>query len=151
MRKRPIITLHGFRPGARGAGLVLGELQTEVMEALWREPGLTVNEVEGRLRKKREIAHTTVLTTLDRMHASGYLLREKQGKPFVYSPRYTREEFERGMAQEVLGALLGQFIEPAISAFVDLVGDDAEALDRLEEVIREKRRENGGAGKPKGK
>ena len=144
MRDNPKITLRGFRPGSRGAGLVLGELQTAVMEILWREPGLTVNEVEERLRKKREIAHTTVLTTLDRMHASGYLLREKQGKAFVYSPRYTREEFERGMAQEVLSALLGQVTEPAISAFVDLVGEDAQALDRLEKVIREKRREKGG-------
>src|ERR671914_2621012 len=146
MRNSPKITLRGFRPGARGAALVLGELQTEVMGVLWREPGLTVNEVEERLRRRREIAHTTVLTTLDRMHASGYLRREKQGKAFVYSPRYTREEFERGMAQEVLSALLGQVTEPAISAFVDLVGDDAEALDRLEEVIREKRREKAGAG-----
>ena len=77
------------------------------MEILWREPELTVNGVEERLRRKREIAHTTVLTTLDRMYASGYLLREKQGKAYVYSPRYTREEFKRGMAQEVLGALLG--------------------------------------------
>ncbi|HEX8352853.1 MAG TPA: BlaI/MecI/CopY family transcriptional regulator [Pyrinomonadaceae bacterium] len=152
MRNNLKITMRGFKPGARGAALVLGELQTEVMEALWREPGLTVNEVEERLRKKREIAHTTVLTTLDRMHAGGYLLREKKGKAFVYSPRYTREEFERGVAQEVIGALLGQLTEPAISAFVDLVGNDAEALDRLEEVIREKRREKGGAaGKPKGK
>ena len=143
MRDNPKITLRGFRPGSRGAGLVLGELQTAVMEILWREPGLTVNEVEERLRRKRALAHTTVLTTLDRMHASGYLLREKQGKAFVYSPRYTREEFERGMAQEVLSALLGQVTEPAISAFVDLVGEDAEALDRLEKVIREKRREKG--------
>ena len=143
MRDKPKITMRGFRPGSRGAGLVLGELQTAVMEVLWREPGLTVNEVEERLRKRREIAHTTVLTTLDRMHASGYLLREKQGKAFVYSPRYTREEFERGMAQEVLSALLRQVTEPAISAFVDLVGEDDGALDRLEEVIREKRREKG--------
>src|SRR5215213_2747967 len=60
MRKSPKITLRGFRPGARGAGMVLGELQTEVMEALWREPGLNVNEVEERLRRKREIAHTLV-------------------------------------------------------------------------------------------
>lgn len=149
MRNSPKITLRGFRPGARGAALVLGQLQTEVMEVLWREPGLTVNEVEERLRRKREIAHTTVLTTLDRMHASGYLLREKQGKAFVYSPRYTRGEFERGMAQEVLSALLGQVTEPAISAFVDLVGEDADALDRLEAVIREKRREKAVAGRSK--
>jgi predicted transcriptional regulator len=136
----PKITLRGFKPGARGAGHVLGELETAVMELLWRTPGQTVNEVEERLRHRREIAHTTVLTTLDRMHAKGYLTREKQGKAFVYAPHYTREEFERGVAEEVLGALLGQFNEPALSAFVDLVGEDSEALDHLEEMIREKRR-----------
>jgi predicted transcriptional regulator len=136
----PKITLRGFKPGARGAGHVLGELEAAVMELLWRTPGQTVNEVEERLRHRREIAHTTVLTTLDRMHAKGYLTREKQGKAFVYAPHYTREEFERGVAEEVLGALLGQFNEPALSAFVDLVGEDSEALDHLEEMIREKRR-----------
>jgi predicted transcriptional regulator len=145
--RNPKITLRGFKPGARGAGHVLGELQTAVMELLWREPGLTVNEVEERLQRRREIAHTTVLTTLDRMHSHGYLTREKQGKAFVYAPRYTREEFERGLAQEVLGALLGQFTEPALSAFVELIGDDKERLDQLEAMIREKRREKGQKGK----
>ena len=141
MRNSPKITLRGFKPGARGAGHVLGELQTSVMELLWRAPqGLTVNEVEEMLQRRREIAHTTVLTTLDRMHGKGYLTREKQGKAFVYAPRYTRDEFERQMAQEVLGALLGQFTEPALSAFVDLVGEDAAALDHLEDMIREKKR-----------
>ena len=61
----------------------------------------------------------------------------------MYAPRYTREEFERGLAQEVLGALLGGFTEPALSAFVELVGDDTSVLDRLEMMIREKRREQG--------
>jgi predicted transcriptional regulator len=140
-RISPKITLRGFKPGARGAGHVLGELETAVMELLWREPGQTVNDVEERLRDKREIAHTTVLTTLDRMHRKGYLLREKQGKAYVYSPHYTREEFERGVAQEVIGALLGQFTEPALSAFVDLLGEDGTALDQLEAMIREKRLE----------
>jgi predicted transcriptional regulator len=140
MSIKPKITIRRFKTGARGAGHVLGELQTLVMEVLWREPGLTVNEVEERLQCKREIAHTTVLTILDRMHGKGYLRREKQGKAFVYEPSYTRQEFEQSVAQEVLGSLLGQFTEPALSAFVDLVGEDAETLDRLEAMIKEKRR-----------
>jgi predicted transcriptional regulator len=140
MRSNPKITIKGFRPGARGAGHVLGELQTVVMEILWQEPGLTVNEVEERLQRKREIAHTTVLTILDRMHSKGYLKREKQGKAFVYEPSYTRQEFEQRVAQEVLGSLLGQFTEPALSAFVEIVGEDSETLDRLEVMIKEKRR-----------
>jgi predicted transcriptional regulator len=138
---RPKIALRGFKPGARGAAHVLGELETIVMELLWREPELSVSQVEDQLRRRREIAHTTVLTTLDRMYRKGYLTREKRGKAFIYSPRYSREEFEHGLAQEVLSALLGQFTEPAISTFVDLVADDEGRLDHLEALIREKRRE----------
>lgn len=133
------IALRGFKPGARGPGHVLGELESAVMEILWLKPQQTVNGVEERLRQKREIAHTTVLTTLDRMYRKGYLTREKQVKAFIYSPRYTREEFERMLAQEVLTALIGQFTEPALSTFIDLIADDDGALDQLEAKIREKR------------
>lgn len=75
------------------------------------------------------------------MHRKGYLTREKQAKAFVYSPRYTRAEFEQRLTQEVLGALLGQFTESALSTFVDRIGDDAGTLDQLEAKIREKRRQ----------
>lgn len=141
MEHTPRIALRGFRPDASGAGHVLGELESSVIEVLWTEPGLSVVEVERRLRRTREIAHTTVLTTLDRMHRKGYLTREKRGKAFLYSPAYSRDEFEQHLAHEVLGALIGNFTEPALSAFVDLVADDAGALDHLEELIRAKRRE----------
>ena len=99
------IALRAFKPGAPGMGTVLGELETTVMELLWTEPGQTVTDVERRLLLARAIAHTTVLTTLDRLHRKGYLTRKKQGKAFFYTPRFSRDEFERGMAEEVLGAL----------------------------------------------
>ena len=143
-RIRPQITMRGFKPGARGAGHVLGELETAVMEILWRAPGQTVNDVEEHLRQRRGSAHTTVLTTLDRLHRKGYLLREKQGKAFVYAPRYTRQEFERTMAQEVLGALIGHSAETALSTFVDLISNDPGGLEQLEQKIREKRRQRAG-------
>src|SRR5688500_14290647 len=142
-RINPKIALRGFRPGARGANHVLGGLESVVMEILWAKPSQTVIEVEERLRQKREIAHTTVLTTLDRMYRKGYLTREKQSKAFVYSPRYTRNEFERTLAQEVLGALIGHSAETAFSTFVDLIGNDPSALDHLEAKIQEKRRQRG--------
>jgi predicted transcriptional regulator len=137
------IALRGFKPAGIGVRSVLGELETAVMEELWQRAEQTVSEVEQRLQRQRTIAHTTVLTTLDRLHRKGYLARERQGKAFVYAARFTREEFERAMAEEVLGGLLGQFSVPALSAFVDLIADDPGALDRLETMIRAKRRERG--------
>lgn len=138
--KIPKITLRGFKPTARGLKQVLGELEAEVMNLLWQHSNQTVVEVEERLRRKRQIAHTTVLTTLDRMHRKGLLAREKQGKAFVYAPSYTREQFEKGLAQEVLGALLGGLGEPVLSTFIDLVSEDDTKLDRLEALIKEKRK-----------
>ena len=138
--RTPKIIMRGFKPAARGAAHVLGELETAVMEVLWRASGQTVNEVEDQLRH-RGSAHTTILTTLDRLHKKGYLLREKQGKAFVYAPRYTREQFERMMAQEVLGALMGHSAETTVSTFLDLISEDPGALDKLEAKIREKRRQ----------
>ena len=142
----PKIALRGFRLSTGGKGHVLGELETAIMNLFWKERDLTVTDVEDKLRSRRQIAHTTVLTTLDRMYRKGYLVREKQGKAFVYSARYSRDEFERGMAQEVLGALLNHYTTPALSAFVDLVGENEDTLDQLEAMIREKRR-NGAQGK----
>lgn len=135
------ITLRGFNPKHQDSKQVLGELEAAVMEILWQEPNQTVIEVEEKLRKTREIAHTTVLTTLDRMHRKDYLLRTKQSKAFVYAPRYSKTEFEKGLAQEVLASLLGGLSESTISAFVDLVGQDNSKLDRLETLIKEKREE----------
>ena len=140
-RIHPKITVRGFRPGSRGTGHVLGELESAVMEVLWRAPGQTVNEVEEHLRERRGSAHTTILTTLDRLHRKDYLLRKKHGKAFVYTPRYSREEFERTMAQEVLGALIGHSAETALSTFVDLMSNDPGGLEQLEGKIREKRRQ----------
>ena len=145
-RSSPKIALRGFKPDGRGTGRVLGDLESSVIEILWAEPGSSVVDVEKRLRTARDIAHTTVLTTLDRMHRKGYLTREKHGKAFLYSPAYSREEFERRMAHEVLCALIGNSSAPALSAFVDLVAEDAEALDQLEELVREKKRAARNAG-----
>lgn len=135
------IALRGFKPEYQDSKQVLGELESAVMEILWQQPNQTVIEVEELLRKGREIAHTTVLTTLDRMYRKGYLLRTKESKAFVYAPRYSKTEFEKGLAQEVLASLLGGLSESTISAFVDLVSQDNSKLDRLETLIKEKREE----------
>jgi hypothetical protein len=42
------------------------------------------------------------------------LVRQKESKAFLYSARYSKEEFEKGMAHEILGALLDHYTAPAL-------------------------------------
>jgi predicted transcriptional regulator len=69
-----------------------------------------------------DIAYTTLMTTLDRLHRKGVLSRSADGRAFAYQPRVTRAE-------------------AAMSFLVEEVGDlDAQALDELERLVRERRR-----------
>ena len=96
-------------------------------------------DFEGRL------AYTTLMTTLDRLHKKGLLDRRKEGRAFFYSPRYSPDEFERGLARDVINALLGRGsdgVEPILACIIDTVSDrDRALLDELERLIQEKRRE----------
>ncbi|MEX2270594.1 MAG: BlaI/MecI/CopY family transcriptional regulator [Vicinamibacterales bacterium] len=102
----------------------LGPLESRVLEALWtRRCPCSVRDLQPAFPA---IAYTTLMTTLDRLHRKGVLVREKQGRAFVYVPRNSRAQFRSAM----------------LSFFLDTIGETDEALlDELERLIREKRKE----------
>jgi predicted transcriptional regulator len=135
--------VRGFRRPAEVAEQALGTLEREVMELLWsRTSESTVGDVRAELGG--DAAYTTLMTTLDRLYRKGLLTRRKDGRAFRYSPRLQRAEFERVLTSEMIGGLLtpGAAVGPILSSIVDAVSDrDRAALDDLERLVREKRRD----------
>lgn len=121
----------------------LGPLELELMQILWLRGQSNVREVVCRLG--RPLAYTTVMTTLDRLYKKGFLNRRMPDRAFVYSPRFSREEWERRRAESVVAGWLAgtrPSRELLFSSFLDAVGEhDAKLLDELEKKIRRKRRE----------
>ena len=120
------------------------------MEILWKRGASSVRDVSERL--ERPLAYTTVMTTLDRLYKKGLLDRRKQDRAFVYSPLYTRREWEQKRAGNFMAGFLAR-PHPArdllISCLVDAAEQhDAALLDELEEKIRQKRQELGRPAKP---
>jgi predicted transcriptional regulator len=72
------------------------------MEILWQtEVPLTVREVSNGL-SQRNLAHTTVMTVLDRLAKKGFARRERDGRAWRYRPAETRESY---VAELMLTAL----------------------------------------------
>lgn len=121
----------------------LGPLELELMQILWACGESNVRDVVCKL--DRPLAYTTVMTTLDRLYKKGFLDRQMPDRAFVYSPRFSQEEWERQRAESVVaGWLAGSrpSRELLFSSFLDAVGQhDVRLLDELEEKIRRKRRE----------
>lgn len=111
----------------------LGDLERAVMDVLWeRSEPLTVREV-GRALENRDLAHTTVMTVLDRLVKKGIVERKRHGRPWRYQPVASRERY----VSELMFDALDQTGDrgAALAAFVrSISGPEAEALRRaLEE------------------
>lgn len=121
----------------------LGPLEISVMEILWEQGASNVHAVVQKL--DRRLAYTTVMTTLDRLFKKKLLNRYKFRRSFVYSPKLSRQEWERKRAGEIVAGFLAgpaSSRELLLSCFLDVVGEhDAELLDELEKRVRTKRKE----------
>lgn len=112
-----------------------GDLEAVVMDVLWSatEP-LTVRHVHGEISKTRQIAYTTVMSTMDNLFRKGWLLRDKVGLAYQYRPTMSREEHTANLMRTVFES--GGDSELILNFFLDQIGDDEsgrlrEAFQRL--------------------
>jgi predicted transcriptional regulator len=114
------------------------------MDAVWSGGEMSVRDVQDGLEGR---AYTTLMTTMDRLHRKGLLVRRRQGKAFLYRARLTPDELRRGTARGLLAGLLAPGegdARPILSCLVDAVSErDRALLHHLSQLVRRKRRELG--------
>ena len=119
----------------------LGTLEERVMHIIWRGGPLSVREVNRRLGEDA-LAHTTVMTTLDRLYKKGLLSRTKDGVASIYSAALTRDEYQQRLVEATVSGLMTKDGDaaPVLAALVDAAAEiDEENLVRLEALIAERR------------
>lgn len=120
---------------------LLGPLETDVMEIAWRLNEATVRDVHAELANNREIAYTTVMTTMSRLAAKGLLLRDTSGLAHRYRPAMSRDEYARTAVTSVIDWLVDRFPTPALQYFVDVMddGSDPDTMHALRQRIDSRR------------
>jgi predicted transcriptional regulator len=112
------------------------------MEVLWQtESSLTVRQVSNGLTQ-RNLAHTTVMTVLDRLAKKGFARRERDGRAWRYRPAATREAYVAELmltALEQTGdrdAALARFAQSVSGAEAVVLLDALSRLDREQDWQR---------------
>jgi predicted transcriptional regulator len=97
----------------------LHELESEVMEQLWRSGEASVRSVMEALNQgtKKQRAYTTYMTIMARLHKKGILVRRREGKTDYYAPAYERDQYMALRAQSEVEGLVEQYGEVALSHF----------------------------------
>jgi predicted transcriptional regulator len=104
-----------------------GELEAAVLAVL-QEAGSALSPAEVRERVAGELAYTTVVTILSRLHAKGVLERHKAGRAFLYAPVADQPGLAARRMARVLDGEADR--EAVLARFVSVLSDNDEELLR---------------------
>jgi predicted transcriptional regulator len=97
--------------------------------------------VHEALAARRDLAYTTVMTTMARLASKGLLARDTTGLAHRYRATVSREDYARSTVTSVVDWLVDRFPEPAMSYFMKVVEDEGntDAAQDLREKIEQLR------------
>lgn len=105
---------------------VRGDLQIEVMAAVWQLGPATVEDVRSAQPRQRRSAYNTIQTVMNRLVERGLLMRRRRGNAYVYTARYDEATY---LARTIGDRLAEASPEARRAALVHLV----EGLDPSEQ------------------
>ncbi|WP_376774041.1 BlaI/MecI/CopY family transcriptional regulator [Allostreptomyces psammosilenae] len=119
----------GRNPGDRGSARRRGqgELEAQVLGALRQAPG-PVSAAWVRERVGGELAYTTVVTILTRLHLKGAVARERAGRSFAWTPIADEAGLAALRMRRVLDAEADR--QAVLASFVTALSADDERLLR---------------------
>jgi predicted transcriptional regulator len=121
---------------ARPAADYPTELELQILKILWNNSPLPVREIrEVMATQGRDIAHTSVITTLNIMVRKKYLKRAKQANAFLFEPRVTRETTLGMMLGDIVNRVFDGSTKDVMLTLLDTADVDEKELKEIRKYI----------------
>jgi predicted transcriptional regulator len=124
----------------RQAHNTLTPQELAIMKIVWRLDTATVRQVYEALRKKRDIAYTTVMTMMKILEEKGFLKKTRVERAFVYRPAQPRHQVIGAMVRDFLDRVFDGAAAPLLVQLAKdgrLSKDDKDMIRRLTKEIDE--------------
>jgi len=110
-----------MRRQPKGVGSVLSPLERNILGVLWPGKKLRVRHIYEVLKKKQQLALSSVAVLLDRLHSKGIVGRKVEkargGVRYVYFPLRDKKSFEISTLESAVNRLIKLFGPSAVSYF----------------------------------
>lgn len=104
------------------------------MKVVWPAGQATVREVYDQLRRRRDIAYTTVQTMMNLLETKGHLKKTPGERAQVYAPTRPRQRVVKGMVREFVTRVFDGSARPLLVHLMEdtsLTERERRALKRL--------------------
>lgn len=111
------------------------ELEHAILHVLWDRGPSTVREVRNALEPERDLAYTTVMTTLTTMHRKKYVNRSKDGLGYVYRARIKQTATAGRMLQDVIHRAFSGSTSAVVQHLIETSNLEDDELESLRALI----------------
>ena len=118
----------------------LGDLQHAIMRVLWDRGEATVSEVHQALQGDRQRALTTIATMLTKLEKKGVVDHRSEGRQYVYRPTVSEEDVTRTMVSDLVEKLFEGDATALVGHLLEERDIEASELDKLQQLVRDRRR-----------
>ena len=117
----------------------LGSLELQILNVLWERGPSTVRQVLQQLEVQPSPSYMTVLIMMRLMHEKGYLDRDERDRAHIYRARVQERSVKRGLVRDFVRDAFRGSPEALVVRLLDDPTLTDEELDRIREILDEKR------------
>jgi len=124
---------------ARPASKYPTELELLILKVLWQQAPLLARDVQAALAAEgRDLAKTSIITTLNTMVVKKYLTRMKQGNMYLFSPQITESEVGDRVLEDVVDRVFDGSTSAVLLKLFEVKEIDGDELQELRQIIDRK-------------
>jgi predicted transcriptional regulator len=116
----------------------LAEAEWVVMKTLWAKSPLAAQDVIDAVAPAAGWSPATVKTLLNRLLRKGALRFVREGRAYLYSPRWTREDCSGDAAQSFLERVFDGSLSPLLAHFVQSRRLSRKELAELRRILEDR-------------
>ena len=122
---------------------VLTPQELAIMKVVWRLEKATVRDVHEKLRARRDVAYTTVMTMMKILEGKGFLKKKLHERAYVYRPAQPRQKVIGNMVSEFVNRVFNGAAQPLLLHLIEdkkLSPEDLKEVSALLERERQERK-----------
>ena len=113
----------------------LTKREWEIMNVCWKKKQLTIQEIIDNSPEENKRHYQTLNYQLEVLVRKGYLIREKKGPLWLYSPKITKKEIILKEAYYYVGYIINGYLCPTFINFMENKKISRVELSKLKEMI----------------
>jgi BlaI family transcriptional regulator, penicillinase repressor len=112
-----------------------------IMKLIWTKSPRSANDIIAELKDVVDWQPKTIKTLLNRLVTKGALSFEKEGRSYLYYPKFGEDECQREERKFFLNRVYNDSLKPMLAAFINdenMTKDDIEELKKILEQKEDK-------------